>query len=175
MRRSIIKSKRLISFVADDAPTGGAQEEPQEEPQAVEEADSDSEDDKPEEWDRERAAAKIREANREAKALRQRAKAAEEKANQATDFEKRAADAEAKALRLEIGYKLGLPIGLADRLKGSTEEELIADAKELMSFVSTPAPASGRPQPNLGGVEPQAEPVRDETDLDKIGARMFRR
>lgn len=51
--------------------------------------------------------------------------------------EARAAKAERDALRLKVALDKGLPKTLASRLQGDTEDELMADADELLSTVGT--------------------------------------
>lgn len=102
-----------------------------------------------EEFDEERAKAKIAKANSEAANLRKRVKELEamearlkeleeadktdlEKANtKAAEAEKRAAAAEAKMLRYEIASEKGLTLTQAKRLVGESREELESDADEL--------------------------------------------
>jgi hypothetical protein len=55
-------------------------------------------------------------------------------------LQERAEAAEAKALtaaRRSAAVDAGLPVGMADRLQGSTDEELIADAKALAEALGT--------------------------------------
>lgn len=167
-------SKPWIRFVTDDHEDGGgnyptpnddqnqgSQEDPKGDDSGDDGEDEDGDDDSAGEWDRERAMRKIRKSNQEAKSQRERAKAAEEKAKRAGDFEKRALDAEARLLRLEVGADVGLPKSLASRLQGSTKEELLADAEELMKLVA-PSKPSGKPKPNLKG---GAKPSEDDGEL----------
>lgn len=80
----------------------------------------------------------------------------------------RADKAEAEALRLRVGAEKGLTPVQAKRLVGATQEELEADADELLSSfgpVDPDAPPA-RPKENLrGGGDPTAEP---EPDMRKI-------
>ena len=167
-------NKPWIRFVTDDHEDGGgsdltpnddqnqgSQEDSEGDVPGDDSEDEDGGDDSAGEWDRERAMRKIRKSNQEAKSQRERAKAAEEKAKRAGDFEKRALDAEARLLRLEVGADVGLPVSLASRLQGSTKEELLADAEELMELVA-PSKPSGKPKPNLKG---GAKPSEDDGEL----------
>ena len=167
-------NKPWIRFVTDDHEDGGgsdltpnddqnqgSQEDSEGDVPGDDSEDEDGGDDSSGEWDRERAMRKIRKSNQEAKSQRERAKAAEEKAKRAGDFEKRALDAEARLLRLEVGADVGLPVSLASRLQGSTKEELLADAEELMKLVA-PSKPSGKPKPNLKG---GAKPSEDDGEL----------
>ena len=149
----------------EDAPTT---EEPQE---GAEEQGDEAEVDQ---FDSAKALDKIRKLNSEAAGLRKRAKEAEEKASTADEDAKKVPALVAENLRLRVGIKHGLPDAIVDRLKGETEEELLADAQSLLEVLSPSRPPSNRPTPNLrGGTDPTQEP--EETDLDRLGARMFRR
>lgn len=114
-------------------------------------------------WDPEKAREKIRKANAEAKALRERAKAAEDKAKGAADAEKRAADLESKLLRMQVGYKYGLPEDLVDRLRGDSEEALAADAEKLLDMIA-PKKTGSKPVEKL---RPGGAPVQDEDEDSK--------
>ncbi len=132
------------------------------------------EDDRDDAWDPERARKKIAKTNSENKALRERATTAEKKAANVDDLARERDDLSAHNLRLEVGYELGLPLNLARRLQGSTKEEMVADAEALVELVSPAKQPSRKPQEALrGGLKPDAEP--EETDLSKLGERMFRR
>lgn len=65
-------------------------------------------------------------------------------------------------LRLDVALKSGLPAEFAGRLMGSTEEELLADAKTLLPLVkpSTPGnpPAASRTPPVAFTAEQLADP-----------------
>ena len=164
-----------------DAP--GTPEQPDEttEPDQSDAPEADEQDDREDEpdwrsnFDADKAADRIRKLQSEAKNLRTRAKEAEEKAKGADEKDTRIAALEATNLQYEVGYDLGLPKELVSRLRGSTRDELIEDAKSLLELVKTPATrATRKPVEALrGGGEPEQEP--EERDLDKIGSRMFRR
>lgn len=127
-----------------------------------------------EEFDATKALDKIRKLNSENKNLRDAKKAAEEKAAGSDEKDKRVLALEAEVRRVRIGAKHGLPEELIDRLRGDTEEEILADAETLLALVSRKAPPSDRPVANLrGGGGATQEP--EETDPDKIAERMFRR
>lgn len=66
----------------------------------------------------------------------------------------RAEKAEKALLKVETAHKAGLPYELAARLNGETEEELLADAKSLGSYVKTagaPPLATTEPAQNRSG------------------------
>lgn len=85
----------------------------------------------------------------------------------------RADTAEAELMRLRVGLRKGLTEAQARRLVGTTDEELEADADELVASFGAPAgggttPPVGtiRPTENLrGGGDPDDEP---EADLSKV-------
>lgn len=73
-------------------------------------------------------------------------------------------------LQLRVALELGIPEKLASRLRGSTREELIEDAAELMDTVSPrrEEPKSQQPRPRLkGGSRPDAEPEMSADDIVK--------
>ncbi len=57
----------------------------------------------------------------------------EKLAERAAAAEKTAAEAQTGYLRLKVATAKGLPANLAERLRGTTEEEMTADADELLS------------------------------------------
>lgn len=69
---------------------------------------------------------------------------AEQREAEKAALEAKLAEQERAALRLRVGVAAGLPAELIDRLKGSTEAELTADAETLKSLVpqGTPKPPS---------------------------------
>ena len=120
-----------------------------------------------------------------AKSAQQRLKELEDKdkteaqrlAEERDTFKTKATEVEGELLRLRVGLAKGLTEAQARRLVGSTQEELEADADELLetfgSTGGTSAPPSRRPTERLrGGGEPDAEP---EPDLRKIAADIPRR
>lgn len=157
----------------DEAPEPVTEEVPDAEQDAPE-ADEHDEPDWRKDFDADKAADRIRKLQSEAKNLRTRAKEAEEKAKGADEKDKALSEREATILRYEVGYDLGLPKELVNRLRGATRDELIEDAKSLLELVKTPTRTTRKPVEALrGGGEPEQEP--EERDLDKIGSRMFRR
>jgi hypothetical protein len=68
-------------------------------------------------------------------------------------------DSETRAMKAEIAKAAGLPEGLADRLQGTTPEELEADAKRLAEAMG-PGPAVG------AGTAPPVEAKRPLTRAD---------
>jgi hypothetical protein len=92
-------------------------------------------------------------------------------------LEERAKTAELEACRMRVALRKGLTEGQMKRLFGTTEEELAADADELLEEFKgaqpeTP-PAGGRPKERLRpGAVPDAEP--EETDPAKLAAAIPR-
>lgn len=91
-------------------------------------------------FDAARALDKIRKANAEAKALRDRAKSAEDKLATAEELAKQVPDLQAQLVRERVARKLGLPDALVDRLRGATEAEVMADAEALVTLVAPSQP-----------------------------------
>ncbi len=133
-----------------------------------------------EDFDAERAKAKIAKANNEAKNLRQRIKELESTNEESAklisdrDAHRNRADlAEAEVTRLKVALRLGLTEVQAKRLVGDTEEELEADAKELLAAFGAPKAPGTKPTPKLrSGAEPDAEP--EEMDPAKLAAKYGR-
>ena len=125
-------------------------------------------------FDPEKAAERIRKLQSEAKNLRERVKAAEPKAASADEKDKRITALERDLLRERVGRRLSLPDELVDRLRGDTEDELLADAEKLVGLIGKPA--SGRkPAENLrGGLSPEKEPEEDPREVARrIKARGY--
>jgi hypothetical protein len=147
---------------------------PQEQPESQAETDPEPA------WDPERAKEKIRKINSENKALRERATKAEEKAASVDDLQQQTSALGSENLRLKVGYELGLPLNLVNRLQGSTREELVADAEALVELVSPakPAPTPGRPVPALkpGATAEDITPAVDDSyPADFLPRRMRER
>lgn len=166
--------------MADDTTTEAEQDDVDEQDEQAQEASADAADDAVEEsedapFDADRALAKIRKLNSENKNLRDAKKVAEEKAAGTDEKDTRIQALEAENLRIRIGARHGLPDELIDRLKGDSEEEILADAEKLLALVSTrKAPPTRQPREALrGGGDPSAP--TEETDVSKLGERMFRR
>lgn len=102
-------------------------------------------DDGQEPFDADRAMKKIREADREAEALRKRLKEFEDRdkteaqklAERAETAEKQRDELLIESLRARVALAKGLPLPLAERLRGTTEEEMSADADALLELVPT--------------------------------------
>ena len=71
---------------------------------------------------------------------------AQKLADRATTAEKTAADNELRALKAEVGLEKGLTASQIKRLHGSTRDELVADADDLLKDLGRPAGATGQHQ-----------------------------
>lgn len=115
----------------------------------------------------------------QAQEFEEQKKTAEQKAaEKAAIAEKRAEDAEGRAMRLEVAAEKGLTPAQAKRLTGSTREDLEADADELLAMFSPAEPKptpSGRPREALKPANGDPDIPVDETDIKKLGERMFAR
>jgi len=73
-------------------------------------------------------------------------------------------------LRLKVGLQTGLDADLVDRLRGDTEEELLADAEKLLDrfFPKEKKLEDRTPKPRLrGGSDPDKEPEMSSADVVK--------
>ena len=73
------------------------------------------------------------------------------KDQEATEAQKRAAAAELEAIKYRIAYEAGLPPDLAERLKGSTADELKADAEALAKYAKATAKPKSDAKADDGG------------------------
>lgn len=143
--------------------------------QEVETGETEVEETEEQSFDADKAREKIRKINSENKNLRKRAADAESKASDADAKGERVTALEAENLRLRVGVKHGLPEALIKRLSGTTEEEILQDAEELMELFGKKAPPTNQPRERLrGGGDPTAEPDGLD-DPDKFMERVTRR
>lgn len=111
----------------------------------------------------------LREANKEAETLRLRLKEFEDRDKTETQrlLEERDAlraerdSVRAEAMRARVALAKGLPSDLADRLRGSSEEELAEDADRLLDLLKPPAPA------RFGDVGQGVRTPPPDTNLDE--------
>lgn len=171
----------LVMLTGDEAGGSGS---PQDEPEqttladaekatdTTDDADADDVDDVDESdgepWDKERALRKIRKANAEAKALRERAKAAKEAAKATPDLKAKNTQLEAENLRLQVALELGLPAQIASRLQGGTREELLTDAEEFMKLLGTKTPPTTKPTNGFGETHTNTPVSGKPIDLDEL-------
>lgn len=57
-------------------------------------------------------------------------------------------------LRLQIATKTGLPVDMADRLRGKTAEEMEQDAQSLLQYIAKPQQSPGTPPASGGNNKP---------------------
>lgn len=145
-------------------------EEPQEPEQPNEPEDPANEPEEPG-FDPDKAREKIRKINSENKNLRQRAAEAEKKAEGADENAKKLTALEADNMRLRVAVKHGLPESLVKRLTGTTEEEILQDAEELMELFGSKKPPTQQPKEKLRS--PGDPSVDAEIDVEKVVQRVF--
>lgn len=170
--RKFIFDHLIRTIEAPDANGGG--ETPQEEAPDTDAQEGDGEEEgSGEDFDAKALLEKVRKTNQENRALRQRAKDAEAKAEGVDEKDQRITALEAEKLRLSVALQHGIPAKLAARLNGTTEEELLKDAQELMELFEGRKPPTQQPREKRGFEFGQTGQEGDETDLERIGARMF--
>lgn len=97
---------------------------------------------------------------------------AEKTAERLANLEKTSTANQARADRLEVALDKGLPKTLADRLRGSTREEMEADADELLKLVNDNKPKTPKPDPSQGHGGGGAKPVSmEEAIAAALGAK----
>lgn len=101
--------------------------------------------------------------------------------DRATEAEKRASSAELELARLNVALAKGLTPAQAKRLSGSTEEELTADADELLELFKKDGDDDGqgpprRPKEKLrsGAATDPSDDDEDENDPIKLAAKVRR-
>lgn len=93
-----------------------------------------------------------------------------EKENWKTLFEKTQKDLDVERvnnLRMKVGVSKNLPVELIERLQGTTEGELNADAEKLLGFVQV----KGTEKPEVKGIPPKSkdgQPVKTTGTPDEI-------
>lgn len=88
----------------------------------------------------------------------------------------RAVEAERKLLQRDVADEVGLPSGMAARLVGGTREALVEDAKALMEQINKASYVpGGLPSDGVHYGDRLAGNPEDESDLSKIGARIYER
>lgn len=158
--------KPLWTIETEDDSGGGTDDTEVQETEDANETESDEDDvsggqedadDEAETFDADRALKKIRKANSEARAQRERAKKAEAGAGDA----KREAALQRVARRLELPDTAEVDEFLS-RLKGETADELADDAERLLSLMAPKKNGTTKPKPRLrGGGDPEEEPDED--------------
>ncbi|ANJ26813.1 hypothetical protein [Agromyces aureus] len=130
-------------------------------------SDSDEDEDEDEgfdgDFDAKRARRTIDRLRREAKAAKADAAAAKQGGPDTSAIQ-------AENLRLKVALKTGLDADLADRLKGTTEDELLEDAQKLLDrfYPEEKKLPNRQPKPRLrGGKDPDEEPELTADDIVK--------
>lgn len=167
---------QLGSLMFSEAPAapegGGDAPDPQEGQESSQETDEqeggndESQEDESAPFDSDRALRKIQKLNSENKNLRTRAQEAEEKASGSEELTKTNEQQASEILRLRVALKHGLPEALVGRLNGSSEEELLADAEELMGLFVAKEPPSRTPKRKTAARTPDS--AEDGVDIDKL-------
>lgn len=163
----------LMFSEAPPAPEGGGEapdsqegQESSQETDEQEDGDDESQEDESTPFDSDRALRKIQKLNSEARNLRERAQEAERKAEGADELTKTNEQQASEILRLRVALKHGLPEALVGRLNGSTEEELLADAEELMGLFVAKEPPSQKPKRKAAMRTPDS--AEDGVDIDSM-------
>lgn len=154
--------------VADDDTTDETQDSQEETSEDAAEESNSADDDG---FDPEKAREKIRKINSENRNLRKRAADAEAKSKGADENAKKVPALEAENMRLRVAVKHGLPESLVKRLTGTTEEEILQDAEELMELFGSKKPPTQQPKEKLRS---PGDPSGDaEIDVEKVVQRVF--
>ena len=151
---------------ADDEATDDTQDSQEE--NSDDTADESTDDDG---FDPEKAREKIRKINSENRNLRKRAADAEAKAQGADEKDQKLTALEADNMRLRVAVKHGLPESLVKRLTGTTEEEILQDAEELMELFGSKKPPTQQPKEKLRS--PGDPSGNAEIDVEKVVQRVF--
>lgn len=173
-RQQMLAQLGHLAFAeAPAAPEGGGEApDPQEGQESSQETDAqesggdESQEDESTPFDSDRAMRKIQKLNSEARNLRERAQEAEKKAENADELTKTNESQASEILRLRVALKHGLPEALVGRLNGSNEEELLADAEELMGLFVAKEPPSQKPKRKTAMRTPDS--AEDSVDIDKL-------
>lgn len=154
--------------VADDDTTDETQDSQEETSEDAAEESNSADDDG---FDPEKAREKIRKINSENRNLRKRAADAEAKSKGADENAKKVPALEAENMRLRVAVKHRLPESLVKRLTGTTEEEILQDAEELMELFGSKKPPTQQPKEKLRS---PGDPSGDaEIDVEKVVQRVF--
>lgn len=174
IHRALFGGFTMMADEAGDDAGDDSQEEAGDDAKDSADAGGEAKDDSEDDFDPARALAKIKKLNSENRNLRKAKDEAEARAKGTDVKDTRIKALEAENLRIRIGARHGLPDELIDRLKGDTEEEILADAEKLLALVAGRKAPTQRPKENLrGGGNPNEEP--DETDPRKLAAKIPRR
>lgn len=95
-------------------------------------------------------------------------KTAAQSAEKVAELEAALGQESTKAMRYKVAVEKGLPLTVADRLQGGTEEELTADAEALAALLKKPEGSGGLAGSPMGRGAPPAE--LSMTDRIRIAA-----
>lgn len=157
--------------MSDQTPDEPQEPEEPQEPQEIEEPEDPANDPDADETISEKVRDKIRKINSENRNLRKRATDAEEKAKGLDEKDQKLTALEADNMRLRVAVKHGLPEALVKRLTGTTEEEILQDAEELMELFGSKKPPTQRPKENLRS--PGDPAGNADIDVEKVVQRVF--
>jgi hypothetical protein len=144
----------------------------QQNPGAADDGTADTTDWKAESRKWERQAKSNVEAAQKLAALEESQKTEQQKlADRAAAAEQRAAAAELRVLRAEVASAKGIPAPLAQRLQGSTREELDADADALLQTIPTQQPKP-KTTPPAGAVAGAGRADQGGTGRDVFASMM---
>lgn len=115
----------------------------------------------------------LREANEKLQAQLTEAKTPEEFQAAVDEYKTKLSETQVEVLRERVARKFGLPDTLAERLRGSTEEELTADAESLKGFLGTPTPPATPKTPPSGGLNPGSKVEDPAARAARIRQRRF--
>lgn len=82
-----------------------------------------------------------------------------------TEYTEKLDAAQVETLRERVARQHGLPDPLVDRLRGTTEEELVADAQALQALVGERQPEPTPRNPPTGGLEPNKPKPEDPASM----------
>lgn len=84
------------------------------------------------------------------------------------ELEDKVKNYETKAVKVRVAHEMGIPFELADKLSGSTEEEIKADAETFSKYMAKPVEAPlGEPEPVIAGNETEAALKKVVSDLSR--------
>jgi hypothetical protein len=84
----------------------------------------------------------------------------------------RATELETENVRLKVAIAKGVPPALVDRLKGSSEDELAADADQLLGLLAPAAPGSRLPAPDPAQGGQGVPALNSDALLDTVKSKL---
>jgi hypothetical protein len=89
------------------------------------------------------------------------------------EYKQKLDETQVEVMRERVARKFGLPDPLAERLRGSTEEELTADAESLRGLIGAPTPPATPKNPPSGGLTPGNKAEDPAARAERIRKRRF--